>query len=100
MLGSVTQCGAVWYSCVCCGAGIEVTDCEVCADQEVHISADISLALLQFWRASDPAQAAAQFQRGEPYARLALGIADFWVSRVHYNTTTRLYEILRESSLP
>jgi len=74
----------------CVITGIETTESDICASMEIHINADISLAILQYWRANG--KYALLKRRG--FAEIALGIADFWISRVTLNKTSKKYEIL------
>lgn len=61
-----------------------------CAHQEIHINGDISFAIMQyFWASGDT-----NIFIKEPFGRIILGIGDFWISRLHYNATRQLYDII------
>jgi trehalose/maltose hydrolase-like predicted phosphorylase len=76
-----------------CIVGVETTNDEICASQEIHINGDISFALQQFWWATGDVEL--MFSNNSLFADVAFGIADFWISRVFFNVTRQLFEIHR-----
>jgi len=70
-------------------SGVETSPSDVCATQEIHINGDISYAMQQYLLATGDTE----IINVSSYKAAVFGIADFWISRMKYNTTKRLYDI-------
>lgn len=70
--------------------GVETSMSVFCAHQEIHVNGDISFAIMQYFWASGNIDIFIK----EPFGRIILGIGDFWISRLHYNATRQLYDII------
>ena len=69
--------------------GVETASDEISASQEIHISADISFAMCQYLWATD-------IMANKSFIDVVFGIADFWISRLRFNVSRRLYDILSQ----
>jgi len=70
-------------------SGVETSPSETCANQEIHINGDISYAMQQYLHATGDTQITSV----SSYKAVVFGIADFWISRMQYNSTKQLFEI-------
>ena len=70
-------------------AGVETTESEICATQEIHINGDISYAMQQYLLATGDTD----ILNVSSYRTVVFGIADFWISRLQYNETRHLFDI-------
>lgn len=75
--------------------GIEVSPGEVEVEQEIHISGDISFAIMQLWKATHDGSLLAP----ESFGEVILGIADFWIDRMQFNAMKGTFEIIGGWSL-
>jgi len=68
---------------------VETSPSNICATQEVHISGDISYAMQQYLLATGDTD----ILNNSSYKAVVFGIADFWISRLQYNSTSQLFDI-------
>lgn len=79
----------LWY-CFCF-LGADVTLSEPCSLYELHITGDISRAIIQYLYATKDVNS---IQYADRFGDLLAGIANFWVSTLKFNSERNLYEIL------
>ena len=73
-----------------CFVGIEVCRGSKYSTREIHISADIANAILQrYYSGGDLDE-----NMKALYNETLCGIADYWIGRMTYNSTKKLYELL------
>jgi len=70
-------------------SGVETSPSDTCADQEIHINGDISYAMQQYLHATGDTE----IINVSSYKAVVFGIADFWISRMQFNSTKQLYDI-------
>ena len=70
-------------------SGVETSPSDTCANQEIHINGDISYAMQQYLLATGDME----IINISSYKAVVFGIADFWISRMQYNSTKRLFDI-------
>ena len=72
--------------------GLETCPLALYSDNEVHISADVSLMMKQYWQLTRDLD----FMVNRSGAEVVRQTAKFWASRATYNTDSDTYSINRE----
>ena len=70
--------------------GVEVSSSKACSEREIHVSAAVSFAVLNYLYATNDTSVLSEEQK---MAYLLTGVANFWANRLSWNKTKDKYEI-------